>query len=199
MELIVEGRGTFLAKHQGRLRVSREQKMVTEVPLIHLDRVLIIDNGVAISSDVVRVCSEEGIPIHFVGSRGNAIASLYSAGLTGTVMTRRAQLLAYETPLGVSIAKAFITGKLENQANLLRYMAKYRKETESELLLTTVYNCAQIKLTDPRDGCKLWEMLLSIPTGDGHDQEQDSEYDTRIISTREVHSRHCDQPGHRQK
>lgn len=133
MELIVEGHGTFVAKHQGRLRVSREQKMVKEVPLIHLDRVLIIDNGVALSSDVVRVCSEEGIPIHFVGSRGNAIASLYSAGLTGTVITRRAQLLAYETQRGVSIAKTFITGKLENQANLLRYMAKYRKETEPEL------------------------------------------------------------------
>ena len=65
MELIVEGRGSFLGKHQGRLRVTREQKMVTEVPLIHLERVLIIDSGVAISSDVVRVCSEEGIPIHF--------------------------------------------------------------------------------------------------------------------------------------
>ena len=26
MELIVEGRGTFLAKHQGRLRVSREKE-----------------------------------------------------------------------------------------------------------------------------------------------------------------------------
>jgi CRISP-associated protein Cas1 len=133
MELIVEGRGTFVAKHQGRLRVSREHKMVQEVPLIHLDRVLIIDNGVALSSDVVRVCSEEGIPIHFVSSRGNAVASFYSAGLTGTVMTRRAQLLAYETPLGLKVAKAFISGKLENQANLLRYMAKYRKETEPEL------------------------------------------------------------------
>ena len=29
MELIVEGRGTFLGKHQGRLRVMREQKTVT--------------------------------------------------------------------------------------------------------------------------------------------------------------------------
>ena len=28
----------------------------------------------------------------------------------------------------------------------------------------------------------LWEMVLSIPTGDGHDQEQDSEYHTRISS-----------------
>ncbi len=34
MELIVEGRGSFVGKHQGRLRVTREQKTVTEVPLI---------------------------------------------------------------------------------------------------------------------------------------------------------------------
>ena len=133
MELIVEGRSSFLGKHQGRLRVSREQKMITEVPLIHLDRVIIIDNGVSISSDVIRICSEEGIPIHFMSSRGNAIASLYSAGLTGTVLTRRSQFLAYEKATGVILAKAFIAGKLENQANLLRYMAKYRKETEPAL------------------------------------------------------------------
>src|SRR5947207_516719 len=38
MELIVEGRGSFLGKNQGRLRVTREQKMVTEVPLIELDQ-----------------------------------------------------------------------------------------------------------------------------------------------------------------
>ncbi len=33
MELIVEG---FLGKHQGRLRVTRAQQALTEVPLIHL-------------------------------------------------------------------------------------------------------------------------------------------------------------------
>ena len=133
MELIVEGKGTFLGKHQGRLRVTREQKTITEVPIIHLEQVTIVDSGVAISSDVIRVCSEEGIPIHFLGSRGHAVASLYSAGLTGTVLTRRAQLLAYVNATGVAVAKAFVFGKLEKQANLLRYMAKYRKETDPEL------------------------------------------------------------------
>lgn len=133
MELIVEGHGTFLAKHQGRLRVSRARQLLQEVPLLHLERIIIVDNGVALSSDVIRACSEEGIPIHFLGSRGDAIASLYSAGLTGTVLTRRAQLLAYETSQGVMFAKAAIHGKLENQANLLRYIAKYRKETEADL------------------------------------------------------------------
>ncbi len=133
MELIVEGRGTFLGKHQGRLRVTREQKTISEVPLIHLDVVIIVDSGVAISSDVIRVCSEEGIPIHILGRSGRPIASMYSAGLTGTVLTRRAQLLAYENATGVALAKAFVTGKLENHANLLRYMAKYRKETDLAL------------------------------------------------------------------
>ena len=142
MELIVEGKGSFLGKHQGRLRVSREQKLVTEVPLIHLTCVLIVDSGVAISSDVVRTCSEEGIPIHFLNGRGHAIASLYSAGLTGTVLTRRAQLLAYERRQGLLVAKAFVAGKLENHANLLRYIAKYRKETSpaiyEELMLVAL-------------------------------------------------------------
>src|SRR5947209_12599847 len=115
MELVVEGKGSFVGKHQGRLRVTRAQKTITEIPLIHLDQVIVVDSGVTISSDVIRVCSEEGIPIHFLSSRGSAIAALYSAGLTGTVMTRRAQLLAYENPVGVTLAKAFVSGKLENQ------------------------------------------------------------------------------------
>lgn len=133
MELIVEGKGAFLGKHQGRLRVTRPQQSTVEMPLIHLKQVLIIGSGVSLSSDVIRVCSDEGIPIHFLDHRGTAIAGLYSAGLTGTVLTRRAQLLAYETAVGVAIGKAFVAGKLTNQANLLRYMAKYRKETDAAL------------------------------------------------------------------
>lgn len=133
MDLLVEGKGSFVGKHQGRVRVTREQKTVMEVPLIHLQTILVLDRGVSISSDVVQTCSEEGIPIHFLDGRGNALASLYSAGLTGTVLTRRAQLLAYENSTGIAVAKACVRGKLENQANLLRYMAKYRKETDPAL------------------------------------------------------------------
>ena len=66
------------------------------------------------------------------------------------------------------------------------------------LLLTTVYNCAQIKLTTPRYGGSLMGNVVE-PTGDRHDQEQDSEYHTRISKPRKVHSRHRDYPGHSQE
>lgn len=142
MELIVEGKGAFIGKHQGRFRITHPQQSTREVPLLHLKHIIIIDSGVSISSDVIQVCSNEGIPIHFLDRRGSAIATLYSAGLTGTVLTRRAQLLAYETASGVAIAKAFVAGKLANQSNLLRYMAKYRKETDvalhTELMLVAI-------------------------------------------------------------
>lgn len=128
MDLIVEGRGSFVGKHQGRLRVSREGKVVTEAPLIHLEHVLIVDAGVSISSDAVRVCAEEGIPIHFISATGRVQADVYADGLNGTVLSRRAQLAAYDKPIGMTLALTYVRAKLENQVNLLRYIGKYRKE-----------------------------------------------------------------------
>jgi len=60
-------------------------------------------------------------------------AGLYAAGLTGTVQTRRAQLLAYEDGRGLALATAFASGKIENQSRLLKYVAKYRKEADPSL------------------------------------------------------------------
>lgn len=129
MELIVDQFGTFVRKHQGRIRVHKDKEVLQEVPLLHLEHVLIIGGGIGISSDAIRACCEQGTPIHFLSSRGDAQASLYSAGLTGTVRTRRAQLRAYDDERGVRMALAFAGGKLRSQANLLRYAGKYRKET----------------------------------------------------------------------
>jgi CRISPR-associated protein Cas1 len=47
-------------------------------------------------------------------------------------LTRRAQLQAFNDGRGRAVAAAFCTGKLRNQCNLLRYTAKYRKETAPE-------------------------------------------------------------------
>ena len=135
MDLIIEGKGAFIGKHQGRIRVYREQKVTHEAPLLHLRQIVIVDSGVSISSDVVQACSEEGIAIHFLSRNGKNTAGLYAAGLVGTVLTRRAQLLAYHGPQGLALGKAFVRGKLDNQLNLVRYFGKSREE-KRELMAT---------------------------------------------------------------
>jgi CRISPR-associated protein Cas1 len=128
MELLVEQPGTFVGRKSERIRVSMKGETLDERPLYGLEGVLIASNGVSLSSDIVRECAERGIPIHFLSRSGAPYARLIAPGLTGTVRTRREQLLASGDGRGLALAKAFATGKLANQANLLRYMAKNRRE-----------------------------------------------------------------------
>ncbi|MBK7203145.1 CRISPR-associated endonuclease Cas1 [Candidatus Amarolinea dominans] len=131
--LVVEEYGAFVGKKQGRVVVTVKDKIVAEAPLLHLQTIVVASNGVSVSSDVLAACCEEGIPIHFVDSRGRAYASVYSAGLTGTVRTRRAQLKAYDEKIALTLARAVARAKLQNQAGLLRYAAKYRQESAPEV------------------------------------------------------------------
>lgn len=134
MWLIVEQFGAFVGKHQGRLRVMQGKERLQEVPLLHLEQVLIGSDGVSLSSDVVRACAEEGIPIHFLNlDNGDDYGTLVSSGLSGMALTRRAQLRAYDDERGLQIARAFAVGKIQSQSNLLRYLAKNRKESAPEL------------------------------------------------------------------
>jgi len=132
--LVVEQFGRHVGKHQERLQVTelKTGDTVIEAPLLHLESVLIASRGISISADAIAACTERGIPINFLDGYGNPFAALYSAGLTGTVQTRRAQLQAFGDGRGRAVAAAFCIGKLRNQANLLRYMAKYRKEAAPE-------------------------------------------------------------------
>jgi CRISPR-associated protein Cas1 len=131
--LIVDQFGAYLGKHSERLKVTKGGETLAQAPLIHLESVVIANQGVSVSAEAVRECTERGIPIYFISGNGTAYASLYSAGLTGTVATRRAQMEAFHTLRGLDLVLSFGIGKLHNQANLLKYMGKYRKESDPTL------------------------------------------------------------------
>lgn len=131
--LIVEEFGSFVGKKSERVVVTCQGEKRAEAPLMHLETILINARGVTLSSDVIAACAESGIPIHIINSRGAPVSSLYSSALTATIETRRAQLIARGDERGVAFAKASATGKIRNQAALLKYMAKYRKARQPEI------------------------------------------------------------------
>jgi CRISPR-associated protein Cas1 len=127
--LIADTFGTHIGKYQGRLKITKRKEVLAQAPLLHLRSVTVASTGVSISADALRACCELGIPVHFVSSRGEVYASLYSAGLTGTILTRRSQLEAYRDRRGKHVAVAFATAKIRNQAATLKYLAKTRTES----------------------------------------------------------------------
>ena len=131
--LVLHEVGTRLGLHSERLQVHKAKDLLCEAPLLHLRAVLVADKGISVSSDAIAACVERGIQITFLTFSGHPYAHVISPALSGTVLTRREQLLAYNDRRGLTLALTFATGKLFNQANQLRYMAKYRKTTAPEL------------------------------------------------------------------
>lgn len=142
--LIADEFGSHVGKYQGRLKITKQQQTLAQAPLLHLETLTIASQGVSISADAIRACTEHGIPIHFLSSSGTPYADLYSAGLTGTVLTRREQLMAYHDLRAIHLALAFAGGKIQNQATLLKYVAKYRKETAPALYQELHWLAAEI-------------------------------------------------------
>lgn len=134
--LIADEFGTHVGKYQGRLKITRKGETLMAAPLMHLETVSILSSGVSVSADALEACAERGIPIFFVDAIGRPYASVYAAGLAGTVITRREQMRAYDDERAFVLAVTFARGKIRNQALTLKYLARARKETsEGEALL----------------------------------------------------------------
>lgn len=125
--LVVEQFGAFVGKHSERIQVKKQREVLAEAPVLFLENVLIIGRGISVSADALALCAEHGIPVHCLSRNGTPYAALYAAGLGGTVLTRRAQYAAFEDRRGVALASVFAAGKIQNQARLLKYLAKSRK------------------------------------------------------------------------
>lgn len=132
-ELFADVFGSHIGKHSERLIYAKGKTILAQAPLMHLQQVIIASRGVDISSDAIAECCERGIPIYFLSSIGEPVASLYAPGLGGTVLTRRAQLASYGDSRGIEISLAIADAKINNQAATLKYVAKSRKESDPDL------------------------------------------------------------------
>lgn len=165
--LIAEQFGTHIGKYQERLKVTYKGEVLIQAPLLHLQSVHILSEGVSISADVIQACAERGIPIFFIDSLGEAYASLYASGLVGTVITRREQLRAYDDGRGIHIGLAIAAAKIHNQAATLRYLARNRDDAVGKSLIGYAANMSdyQAKLDSlPTTGMMddIRQMVLSI-------------------------------------
>lgn len=100
-----------------------------ELPFFRVSEIVIASPGVSLSTDLIEACCERGIRISFLTPGGRPYAMISSPMLTATVITRREQLAAYLDRRGLEISKTIVKGKLNNQANLLKYFGKYLKTT----------------------------------------------------------------------
>ncbi len=139
--LVIQSFGAFLGKKGRRFVVRLADGTRKEVSADHVKYVVLEGVGMTVSVDAIKLAVKERVPIFFATGDGKPIAAVFPMMGTGTVITRREQYAAYEDYRSVELAKAFVMGKLENQAKMLKYFSytkqRLGKSEESSTLRET--------------------------------------------------------------
>ncbi|MCW2279018.1 CRISPR-associated endonuclease Cas1 [Heliophilum fasciatum] len=145
--LLINSFGSSVGKKSERLVVKEKGQVTEEYPFFQIEQITAMSSGVSLSTDVIEECVKHGIVINLLDFRGIPYATMFTPGVLATVKTRREQLQAYRDERSVMLAKAFVTGKMRNQINGLKYFAKYRKTARREVYDMITNVCAAMEKT----------------------------------------------------
>jgi len=131
-KIILDDFGIFLGRKRNRF-IIRKGEEKREFQAETVDSIICTTIGASITSSALRLAAEKKIQMIFAYHSGDPYAILMPTTLTGSVRARREQFEAYTDKRSLTLAKAFIKGKLKNQANILKLMAKNRKPRNRRL------------------------------------------------------------------
>ncbi|RLF00256.1 MAG: CRISPR-associated endonuclease Cas1 [Thermoprotei archaeon] len=122
--LVVDSYGVFVGKKGDRIVVRRRGEKVCEEPAGSVDLIRLSCRGVCVSLDLLELVLRYGIDLVVASRSGVPLALLVPFRAGSSIRTRREQYWAYRDDRGAFLAKAFIEGKVRNQANFLKYIVR---------------------------------------------------------------------------
>jgi len=131
-KIFLDDFGIFLGRKRNRF-VVRKGKERHEFLADGVESIICTSKGVAVSTSALNLAVNHNVQVVFAMYSGWPYAILMPTTMTGSVKARREQFLAYTDDRGFMLAKGFVKGKIKNQANVLKLMAKNRKQRDPSL------------------------------------------------------------------
>ena len=131
MQLILNTFGASLRRKDGMFHVLSGKKEVTVSP--RKVQSICATTGVHLSTDALRLALEHHIDVLLIDSRGDPYGRFWHGRLGSTTALRRRQLEVSMTEEGVALAREWVVGKLEQQAEYLKELARTRPDRAGEL------------------------------------------------------------------
>lgn len=146
--LYINQEDAFIGKVDERLQVKNRDKKLLDVPLIHLEGVVILGRA-TISPAALAELLQRKIPLTFLTNTGQFLGTI-EPELTKNIFVRSAQWKAAgETPQAIHVVRGFIRGKLKNYQNLL--VQAQRDHSELKLESATAQIVSVIAKLDKAD------------------------------------------------
>ncbi|MHA1265548.1 MAG: CRISPR-associated endonuclease Cas1 [Candidatus Helarchaeota archaeon] len=143
MFLIVDTPGSYVGKTGETFYVRVPGGKKTSYSVRKVDCINILTKA-QVTHDAFILAARYAIPIIFC-VRGRPVAIFHGFATHGSVLVRRAQMIAYTDERGVELAKKFVYAGLENKARILFKLAKNRKLAGTELYAFLMQNGEKIR------------------------------------------------------
>lgn len=137
--LYINQEDAFIGKVDERIVVKCNNKILRDVPLIHLEAIVILGRA-TVSPAAIAELLQHKIPLTFISERGEYLGTL-EPELTKNIFVRDAQWKAAgETPKAIHAVQGFIRGKLKNYRTVLTQTQRNHSELNLEPAIVQITN-----------------------------------------------------------
>lgn len=127
--LYIIDNGLALKKRSERIAVKKGSKIIEEIPILDLKRILIFGNN-QVSTNLLRLLAGKGIEVSFL-SLGGRFQFRIAPDESKNIYLRMAQHRLYNTPsYRISWGRTIVGAKLLNQRNLIKRIQKNQPEKD---------------------------------------------------------------------
>lgn len=126
-ELVVSTPGSFIGKTHRGIQIKVRGEIIYRKPTQTLKHITVTGQGVTMSSNAMRYCVSQKIPVDFFDEKGKHYASLLSPVNMDGMLWQQQALLALDKRM--ELARRIILSKLKNQMSLIKYYHKYHKRS----------------------------------------------------------------------
>ena len=129
-EIVLSRYGLYAGITKGRVVIKEYGKVIKQLPLNSLTRIIILSPGINISSMLIYQCSKRNIDIDFIYKDEPYALITYYKKISATL--QKQQITLTGTKKALLIAKQIVKTKSKNQINLIKYYARYREDSNIE-------------------------------------------------------------------
>ncbi|MEL6676623.1 MAG: CRISPR-associated endonuclease Cas1 [Bacteroidota bacterium] len=135
MHLFIQTPGTYLHVWEGLFEIRRKLNGQVEKRQFAAHKVkgILLSKGTALSTDAVALATQHQVDLLFLEPGGHPYGRVWQSKLGSTTRIRKRQLEASLSPLAVDTIKAWLTQKLDHQADFLASLLKHRPKLKEEL------------------------------------------------------------------
>ena len=122
--LYITQQGAVLHKSGNQVIVKKGREVLQEIPIIHLDEVVIFGNG-HITTQTIGYLLNKNIPVSFLSSQGKYKGKLQPPYAKDTRIRQHQYAVAADPPRCLELAKCFVRGKI---TNAIRFSERQRTQ-----------------------------------------------------------------------